>query len=727
MARFRYMIVPVLVFVTSLNAGLAASELRNNTALRWVPDSVAFYASMMRMQQQWEIFAQSNAYASLKRIPLIQMGVGQIKQQWNSPEGEMADVRAFLEKPKNAGLIKLAQELFATEFFVCGDQAVGSLIYDLNKANQSGSLDQLRKLAGDGDDGPDQVTLVIEAIRKADVPNLVAGFRIDDVDNAIVQLGRLEKLVNYKLKDKPELLERVQRIESESGDFLQFSLDAEMIPWDKAMKSDDLDADQVEQLREALEGKELFVSAGVVEGYVYLGMTSGSDPIAMFRDESLLIDSKSFEKVREFEDREITSVGYVSGDFLNAVSRPKEDMRQFGEMAKAVLSQTDLDKQLVSSLKSDIDELVDDVVKFIPEQGTAVGFEYLTDTGYEGYQQSWAENKFLDASKPLDILQHVGQPLMVIAARQVMPEDAGQLTAKWVGRTWYYVEQIASQSGEVDEAQMQLMQAFTKGLAPFAERWMEITETHMKKATADGESGFVIDSKMPPKEQWHPLMPPAQEPLALLEFASLTHVTDADQLEAAMTGYDEVAHGAVDELKTLFKDHAAELAEQLDGQAEMLPQMVATLELPTPVRTDVTDGRIYRLTGLQDMGVDAGVAPCLGWSSDMMVASLTPATVERFLGHQKVGACFADQADKPLATAFHLDFAGMIDHVKPWLDYGIQRAAEQQGNQMILMFTPQIDSLIEVMACFKSYTSVTYAEGDSLVTFYRQEFGDLED
>ena len=101
--------------------------------------------------------------------------------------------------------------------------------------------------------------------------------------------------------------------------------------------------------------------------------------------------------------------------------------------------------------------------------------------------------------------------------------------------------------------------------------------------------------------------------------------------------------------------------------------------------------------------------------------------MERFLGHQKVGACFADQADKPLATAFHLDFAGMIDHVKPWLDYGIQRAAEQQGNQMILMFTPQIDSLIEVMACFKSYTSVTYAEGDSLVTFYRQEFGDLED
>ena len=187
-----------------------------------------------------------------------------------------------------------------------------------------------------------------------------------------------------------------------------------------------------------------------------------------------------------------------------------------------------------------------------------------------------------------------------------------------------------------------------------------------------------------------------------------------------------MANGALAELKVLVKEHAAELAEQLDGQAEMAPQIVSSLELPSPVRSDVSDGQIYRLTALQDIGVDNGIAPCLGWSDDMMVASLSPATVERFLGHHDVADVFADQADKPLATAFHLDFSGMIDHVKPWVDYGLNLAAQEQGNQMILMFTPQLDSLIEVMGCFKTYTSVTYAEGDSLVTFYRQEFADLD-
>ena len=178
MARFRYLTLPVLLIVTSFSAVLAASELRNETALRWVPDSAAFYVSLMRMEQQWQIFAESNAYASLKRIPLVQMGVNQIKQQWNSPHGDMAELRTFLEDPENAGLIQLAQELFASEFFLCGDQAIGALIYDLNKANQAGSLSQLRQLAGDGADGEaEQVAMLIDAVRKANVPNVVAGFR----------------------------------------------------------------------------------------------------------------------------------------------------------------------------------------------------------------------------------------------------------------------------------------------------------------------------------------------------------------------------------------------------------------------------------------------------------------------------------------------------------------------------------------------------------------------
>ena len=361
-------------------------------------------------------------------------------------------------------------------------------------------------------------------------------FGIQNVENAIAQLDRLHEMIQAELEEVPQMSERVQRLETEGGDFLQFKLDAEMIPWQKAMDTDDLEPEQVEDLRDALAGKELYVSVGVIEGYVYLGITSGADPIAMFQDEELLIDSDAFKKVREFEDREITSIGYVSGDFLNAVSRPKEDMRQFAEMAKAVLGQTDLDDDLVGSLKTDIDQLVDDVVELIPEQGTAVGFEYLTDTGYEGYQQTWAENKFLDPSQPLEILQHVGKPLMLFAARNVVPEDAGEKTAKWIGRACHYAERFASESGSVDEAQMRLFRAFADRLTPFAEQWMEITETHMKAATADGETGFVIDSKMDPKPQWHPMMPPAAQPLPLLEFASLTHITDAEALEEGLNG-----------------------------------------------------------------------------------------------------------------------------------------------------------------------------------------------
>jgi hypothetical protein len=362
----------------------------------------------------------------------------------------------------------------------------------------------------------------------------------------------------------------------------------------------------------------------------------------------------------------------------------------------------------------------------IPENGAVVSFEYEIDGGFESYTQNWAENLFLDGSKPLTILKHLGgNPLCAFAARQKKGTVIDGFFTKWIGRAVHYCEHFAMQD-DPDEEDVELYESFKNAMAPFGERLAKTTKDHLAAAMKDGQVAIVLDSKLEPKTQWLPMMPPADEPLGMFEFSEVYGVEDVDQLETAFTQYREIVTEAIEKLKEVTQENQQALMERLEGQAQMLPIVIQQLRLPTPETGESDHGKLFFLNALQQVGMDASVAPSMGWSEDVLVMSNTPDGANRILAENSLDGMLAEQAERNLAGAMHVNFAGLMDMLKPWVSYGLKIAADQQDNEMISMFTPQVETLLDVMKCLREYSSVTFIEGDSMVTFRKQMISDLE-
>jgi hypothetical protein len=340
--------------------------------------------------------------------------------------------------------------------------------------------------------------------------------------------------------------------------------------------------------------------------------------------------------------------------------------------------------------------------------------------------QNWTENLTLDGSKKLDILKHVGgSPLAVFAARMKTDSPMNGFCSKWCGKVFGYAERFAMRE-QPDEEDLELYESFKNALAPFGNRFAEATRDHFGPAMEDGQVAVIIDSKLEAKTQWHPMMPAADEPLGMFEFAQVYGVADQGQLETAFEKYREIANEAIEKLKEVTQENQQAMMERLEGQAQMLPMAIAQLRLPTPQTGETETGKLFFLSTLQQFGLDAAVAPSIGWSDDVLVVANTPDGAGRILAEKSLAGPLADQADRELAGAMYVNFAGLMDTVKPWVSYALNVAAEQQENEMISMVIPQVETVIDVLKCFREHTSVTFVDGDSMVTFYSQQFTDLE-
>ncbi|MEI4927347.1 hypothetical protein Q8G50_33055, partial [Klebsiella pneumoniae] len=78
----------------------------------------------------------------------------------------------------------------------------------------------------------------------------------------------------------------------------------------------------------------------------------------------------------------------------------------------------------------------------------------------------------------------------------------------------------------------------------------------------------------------------------------------------------------------------------------------------------------------KEWGLDRKIVPNAGLSSDVAVLSISRDHTERLLAATpaKIGGHVLP-ADRPLAAASALNFAGLIDAIIPWVDMGFDKAA----------------------------------------------------
>lgn len=442
-ARSNRIAVLVLLVFSCSSAALQAESLKTETSLQFVPNSVAFYGSMLNMGVQWNQFKATKAYEKIKQLPYVQAMVAEIKSNWESPDEESArKFKAFIEE--NPDLVSLMCDIMSHEIFVFGDAAVGDLINELNKINSGSQRMQIELLGLDDDDKEDaekelkreMFNSLMKTVAEVAVPKMVLGFRVSDEAAAGDAINRITSAME-SVEDGDEIKEMMKKESYDGTEFLQMTLKGSMIPWEELDDDGELDEEQLKVLEQAFNDRELTISLGVYKGCLMLVMGPDNNPLdAVAAGGSLLIDRDEFDRMRKMDDgRTFTQIGYASQEFVEQVSRPREQIAQAAETLKALLQLAPMDDEMKEELGDDVVNLAADLGRAIPKLGKVAGFQYMTENGYAGYTQDWAENLYFDGSKKLDILNHLGgKPLIAVASRHkswTQPYDA---MVKWCQR-----------------------------------------------------------------------------------------------------------------------------------------------------------------------------------------------------------------------------------------------------------------------------------------------------
>ena len=130
--------------------------------------------------------------------------------------------------------------------------------------------------------------------------------------------------------------------------------------------------------------------------------------------------------------------------------------------------------------------------------------------------------------------------------------------------------------------------------------------------------------------------------------------------------------------------------------------------------------------------MDAQVAPTAGLSDKVAVLTASKEHAERLLARNPLkveGGPLAD-LDRPLVAAVYCDWAGIVDALSPWVEWGANEALESQGADMPAKtregVVRQVRTVLSVLKCYSGASSATTLEDGVLTTHSESVFRDLE-
>ena len=86
-------------------------------SLELVPENAAFYSSMLRNREQFEAITNSHAWAKLKAMPIVQMGMALYNLQAANPDSPPGRLQAALQDPEVQKELSLLGDLVPDEVF----------------------------------------------------------------------------------------------------------------------------------------------------------------------------------------------------------------------------------------------------------------------------------------------------------------------------------------------------------------------------------------------------------------------------------------------------------------------------------------------------------------------------------------------------------------------------------------------------------------------------------
>lgn len=711
-------------------AAPAADLAQHAKSLEVAPEDAAFYAASLKNREQFDAVAKSNAWKQFMRIPVVSMGWIQVQSQWKFPTDPTVEkFKNWFDSAQGQDVYGLALDAVSDEVFIYGDASVTALTKTLLEMNSESTRAQFDALRESGDpEALDENEAVQQRMLKLlkehkdelRVPNLVMGFVIDDRDRAV----RVLDLANTKLRELIEseddipawVGEQLTREQVDDRELLVLTLTGDQLPWGVIEEKMADQPELFDVVKELVEDKQMVVALAVVDNFLLLSVSESLEYLEDFGEGDLLSERDEFDRLEQHAGENIISLGYASEEFMRAAGSQQRSMGDMAAMAKGFLSLAELSEEQVEAIEGDIDELIEATLDYLPTPGAVAAVSFTTDRGYESYTYNWGEMPpQMDASQKLTLIDHVGEDsLGWYVARGKQSVDTYDKMVDWIKRIYGHVDQIAEDkmAGEEDYEEYK---AIRDQVLPLLADLDQANREYLIPGFKDGQSAIVLDASVS-DTSWCEFMNASDSPLPMPSIVLVSGVSDAEAVKKGTAVYWDVAQRAID------KAHEAE------------PDEIPAFTLPEPeVVESGSAGTIYQYELPAAWGANDRVKPNAGLSDSVLVMSMFPELTEKLLaGSRPTVDGPAAEFDRPLLAAGHFEFAKFIETLRPWADYGIQLAMEQQSGEgndismMVGMAKPQVEMLLEVLQAFDSYTGVTYKDDDVWVKHGEMRIKDLD-
>ncbi len=722
--RIQITIAAVALVAAGLTASLAtaASPLdKLDTSLKLIPEDAAFYSSMLRNREQFEILRKSNAWTKIQQMPVVQMGLSLYRAQMTDPNSGPAKVEVALQNPETRKIVDLLTGMVSEEVFIYGDDTSVNffeLVQNIAGAMRYGpTIMQVTGQTEGHDPGQLQAIMLLSALAEhtdlIDVPNLVMGFKVKNKDLAKEQLIKLETLGNILLEGNEKTKGHFKKSKVNNYDYLVLELDGGMVPWDQVpvdklaeMEAEEGDAQKViDRLKEL----KLVVALGIREDYLIVSIGSSLDALENLGGSDRLIDRPEFKPLEKLADKRITSLGYLSKELSEQINNQDEQIDDLVELVEKVLPAAHLSNEQNERIQKDVAGMADDIKAMIPESGAAVSISFLTDRGLEGYQYDWSEHGRIDGSKSLSLLEHVGgNPLLAVVARAKMQTEDYELLVKWIGTAYGYVDDLLLPN--MPESEREKARKFLKDAVPLFQRLDKANREFLIPALKDGQSALVIDGKLASK-QFAAALPATEKPMPMVEPAIVLGVSDAKLLKKAWNEYREIANALID------------VVRKTEGS-----NVPANIQIPAPQAEKSSSGEIFSYVLPKEWGVDEKIVPNFGLAEHVAVLTLSRDHTERLLKATapSVGGVI-EKADRQRAAACWFNWAALLDTASPWIDLAAEQAmnAKNVESDQRKAILEQVHTAVEVLKTVRGITSESYTEGEAMVKHTQIEIRDV--
>jgi hypothetical protein len=767
-----------LAVVVALSSSGRSADSIESSGIAMIPHDAAFVSSTLRLREQWQRFVKSNAYAALRKLPVVSRGFDSIEEQKLQPGSPLSMVATFMELPENVQALELLDDMVSNDTFIYGEPSCVAFMQLVKKINQAQNAAGMLRLAGgdagvggfeidvlegieleemdeDDDDGAarvprvpirpvkfqaaeaeeqisaDELTarLIVKALNEnidlITVPDVVWGFKTTKLDAGRAQLKRIEVLVKLITQANPALAESLQRRKVAGGEVVTFTVRPDPgLLREAAAGLEDYEQD-LEKVFEKLGTLEVVIALGIIDDRVILSIGDSIDHLEKLAvkggDRRGLLATKPFEPLLAHKGKPFTAVSYLSEEMARAVAPSAADIEELALLSDEIADLADLPEGAAAEARASLAKVVEGYRKRLPVPGPWTSFSFLSEQGYEGYVWDWSKNQPFDGSKRLDLLEHAGgAPLGALTFR--VKNDPAQFDdfVSWAGMARsFFMKYLLPKADEDDREKIE---EIDEHLVPVFKKAVDVVRAKILPSLADGQIGFVLDGKTTTKRP-HKSLPSSSEPLPLAEPAIVLGLDDPKLFREGMSDLFQLSDELVDAIRELNPD-----------------AVPAEYRVPEPAKVKVDGGTLWSFA-LPASGLDERVAPSLGVGDDAAVLALVPKQAGRLLAQTRLEtASQLSTFEEPLVAAAALDWAGLIDAVQPWVVYLTRFGCAQQRQGVVDADSElgpddedalakdalsQAKVVFEAIKCLRVAAAETSTQSDAFVTHWRNVIRDM--